>query len=137
MKTSNGMFISDSIIDGSPRIKMPPPPPRIKSKNERNDNMKTQTIIDHFEIPEELAKELSDLLTKQVVRERMLMQLIDDEAKYDTAEGLLSKVVSKIEAIKVKITREYVPQQYRTPKYMWNYNGWDVDENRVEVLEEK
>ena len=96
--------------------------------------MNNQIIVGTFEIPEELAKELSTLLTKQVVRERLLLQLIDDPAKYETAEDMILPVTSKIEAIKVKITNEYVPEQYRSAKYVWNYDGWEVAKNEVMVL---
>lgn len=95
----------------------------------------TQVVIDTFEIPEELAKELSELLTKQTIRERLLLQLIDDKAKYESAENMLIPVTARIEAIKIKITKEYVPEKYNDPKYQWNYDGWEVDENRVQILE--
>lgn len=93
-----------------------------------------QQIVDTFEIPEELAKELSDLLTKQTIRERVLVQLVDQPDKYSTAEELLIPITRKIEAIKVKITKEYVPEEYNSAIYMWNYDGWDVDENRVQII---
>lgn len=98
---------------------------------------KQQVVVDYFEIPEELAKELSDLLTKQTIRERMLTQLIGEPEKYEEAEKMLIPVVSRIEAIKVKITKEYVPEKYNSIRYMWNYDGWEVDKNRVQVIEEK
>ncbi len=93
-----------------------------------------QQIVDTFEIPEELAKELSDLLTKQTIRERLLVQLVDQPEKYDDAEKMLIPITRNIEAIKVKITKEYVPEKYNSAKYMWNYDGWDVDENRVQII---
>lgn len=93
-----------------------------------------QQVIDTFEIPEDLAKELSDLLTKQTIRERILVQLVDQPDKYIAAEELLVPITRKIEAIKVKITKEYVPEKYNSPKYMWNYDGWDIDENRVQIV---
>ena len=93
-----------------------------------------QQIIGTFEIPEELAKELSDLLTKQTIRERLLVQLVDQPDKYEETEKMLIPITRKIEAIKVKITKEYVPEKYNSTKYMWNYDGWDVDENRVQII---
>ena len=88
--------------------------------------MKEQVYVGSFEIPEELAKELSELLTKQTIRERLLVQLIDEPAKYEQAEAMLVPVTAKIEAIKVKITDEYVPTEYRSAEYMWNYDGFEV-----------
>ena len=94
-----------------------------------------QKVIDHFEIPNELAQELSDLLTKQVVRERLLVNLVGDNEKYNAAEKMLMETVSKVETIKKKITRDYVPEHYRFPQYMWNYDGYEIDGNKVQILE--
>lgn len=99
-------------------------------------NESKQQIIDYFEIPEDLAIELSDLLIKQTIRERLLTQLINDQTKYEKAEELLIPITAKIEAIKIKITKEYIPEKYNSPKYMWNYDGWEVDENKVQIIEE-
>lgn len=96
--------------------------------------MNEQIIVGRFSIPEELAKELSELLTKQTIRERLLIQLIDDPKKYEQAEELIIPITSKIEAIKIKITNEFVPDEYRSSKYVWNYDGWEVAENNVNVL---
>lgn len=93
-----------------------------------------QLIVGSFNIPEELAKELSELLTKQSIREKLLLQLIEDPVKYEKAEEMLLPVVSKIEAIKIKITNEYVPAEYRSPNYIWNYDGWEVAGNSINVL---
>ena len=95
----------------------------------------TQVVIDTFEIPEDLARELSDLLTKQTIRERLSLQVIDDPEKYEIAEERLIPITSQIEAIKVKITKEYVPAKYNSTKYMWNYDGYEVSKNKVDVIE--
>ncbi len=94
-------------------------------------------IVDYFEIPEELAKELSELLIKQTIRERLLLQLLNDDSQYEIAEGKLIPITTKIEAIKVKITKEYVPEKYNSAKYIWNYLGWELDKNKVEILEQE
>ena len=94
-----------------------------------------QKVIDHFEIPNELAQELSDLITKQIIRERLLVNLIGDADKYDSAEKMLMETVSQVEAIKKKITRDYVPEHYRSAQYMWNYDGYEIDGNNVQILE--
>lgn len=95
-------------------------------------------VVDHFEIPEELARELSELLITQTIREKLLMELInsDDESKYEAVERKLAPVTAKIEAIKIKITSEYVPAKYNSPRYMWNYMGYEVSKNLVEVIED-
>lgn len=96
--------------------------------------MQEQIIVGSFEIPEELAKELSELLTKQTIRERVLIQVIDDPVKYEQAENMLVPITSKIESIKVKITNDYVPQMYRSAKYIWNYDGYEVAGCNVNIL---
>lgn len=95
----------------------------------------TQAVVDTFEIPEDLAKELSDLLTKQTIRERLLVQLINEPEKYNQAEDMLIPVTARIEAIKIKITKEFVPVKYNDRRFQWNYDGWEVDQNRVQILE--
>lgn len=97
---------------------------------------KVQKVIDWFEIPDTLAKELSELLIKQTIRERLLMQLVGEPEKYEEAEKLLIPITAKIEAIKVKITKEYIPAKYNARKYMWNYDGYEIDGNRVQIIEE-
>lgn len=95
---------------------------------------KHETIVGSFEIPDELAKELSELLTKQTIRERLLLQLIDEPEKYEKAEEMLVPIVSKIEAIKIKITKEYVPAEYNSTQYVWNYDGYEVAGNKVQII---
>lgn len=96
--------------------------------------MNEQIIIGSFEIPEELAKELSELLTKQTIRERLLAQLIDEPVKYEKTEAMLIPVTARIEAIKVKITNEFVPEEYRSSEYIWNYDGFEVAGCKVNIL---
>ena len=93
-----------------------------------------QQIVDYFEIPDDLAQELSDLLTKQTIRERVLVSVVDQPDKYAEAEELLIPITRKIESIKVKITKEYVPSKYNSSRYMWNYDGYDIDGNRVQIV---
>lgn len=94
-----------------------------------------QKVIDYFEIPEDLAKRLTDLLATQSIRERLLINLVDQPAKYKEMEKELVKVVREIEAIKITITSSYVPEKYNSPEYMWNYDGWDIDENKVQIIQ--
>ena len=97
---------------------------------------RVQKVIDYFEIPEDLARELSESLTKQTIRERLLLQLVNDPDKYEAAEALLIPITAKIEAIKVKITKEFVPAKYNARRYMWNYDGFAIDGNKVQVIQE-
>ena len=52
-------------------------------------NEPLQKVIDSFEIPEDLAKELSELLTKQTIRERILLQLVTEPEKFEEVEKTL------------------------------------------------
>ena len=94
-----------------------------------------QVLVDRFEIPDELARELSELLTKQTIRERLLTQLIDDQDKYNKVEDMLIPVTARIEAIKLKITKEYVPSEYDSTRYIWNYDGYEIDGNRLQIID--
>lgn len=92
-----------------------------------------QVLVGHVEIPDALAHRLSDLLVKQTIRERLLREVMDDVNKYEQAEALLIPITEEIEAIKVKITRECIPDEYNDPQYTWNYNGYEVDGNSIEI----
>jgi hypothetical protein len=94
-----------------------------------------QQVVDNFEIPEDLAKELSELLVKQTIRERILLQLVTDPDKFEEVEKSLVPITAKIEAIKNRITKEFVPDEYNSTKYMWNYESWEVARNKVQVIE--
>lgn len=94
-------------------------------------------VIDYFLIPDDMAKELSELLTRQAIKERMLLQLTDDPVKYERVESSLVPIVSKVEAIKHKITKQYVPVKYNSAKYQWNYDGYEIDANKVQIIELK
>lgn len=92
-------------------------------------------VIDMFEIPEELALELSELLTKQSVREKLLMEVIKNDEQYEIMEKKLLPIAARINAIKDKIVVEYVPEKYKSEKYIWNYSGYEIAKNKVEILE--
>lgn len=94
-----------------------------------------QTIIDNFEIPFEVATQLTDLLTKQTIRMQLLQQNLSDPVKFEEIEKLLMPITSQIEALKRKITDEYVPAKYRFPQYMWNYDGYDISGCVVQVIQ--
>lgn len=94
-----------------------------------------QRVIDQIEIPEDIAKELSDLLVKQVVRERVLLASLSDPVKFEEAEKLVLPITEKIEAMKTRITQSYIPEKYNDSKYIWNYNGYAVSQNKIEIIE--
>lgn len=94
-----------------------------------NENQKVGTFV----IPEEVAKELSDLLIKQTIRERVLVNVIDQPDKYKVAEENLIPIVSRIEAIKMNITKNYVPAEFRSSEYIWNYDGYEISGTSVAV----
>lgn len=102
----------------------------------KNETVNTNGVIATFDIPEELAKELSELLTKQSIRQNMLKEiLISNPSKYEEVESLLLPVTTRIETIKAKITTEYVPDEYCDEKYMWNYDGYDISGTSVSIFE--
>lgn len=92
-------------------------------------------IVDHVEIPDDIAKNLSDLLVKQVVRERILMASLSDPVKFEEAEKLLLPITEKIEMMKTRITQNLIPDRYNDPKYIWNYNGYAISENKIDIIE--
>lgn len=94
-----------------------------------------QVLRGSFEIPEELAKELSTLLAKQTIKEHLLENIISDKDKFDEVESQLVPIIQKIDAIKNKITSEYVPEQYRSEKYSWNFDGYEVSGNLLQIYE--
>lgn len=113
---------------------------KVKLNVEGRTKMEEKTkngIIEMVPIPEDMARELSDLLIKQTIRERVLVQLVGQPDKYDEAEKMLMPIVAKIEAIKVKITREHIPAKFNDEKYVWNFNGYEIDGAAVEIIEQK
>lgn len=104
------------------------------STMETNKVESNNGVVDTFELPEEIAYELSDLLTRQTIRERLLMQATGDPTKFDQIEGMLIPITSRIEALKDKITKELVPEKYRKPQYIWSYNGVEIDGVSAQVL---
>lgn len=95
-----------------------------------------RVIVGSFEIPDELARELSDLLIKQMIRQQMLQQIIvTDISKYEEVEQLLVPITERIETIKRIITEEYVPKEFSSMKYTWSYEGYDANGNSVYIIE--
>jgi hypothetical protein len=91
-------------------------------------------IVAQFEIPEEMAKELSGLLTESAVKKGLLIDLVEMPARYEIIEKLVIALEDKITAIKNKITSEYVPQEYRTVDFSWNYDGYVTAGKTVHIF---
>lgn len=94
-----------------------------------------ETIVGSFEIPEDLARELSDLLIKQSIRKDMLIQVINEPIKYNRVEAMLLPITAKIEALKMRITTEFVPPEYNDERFTWAYDGYEVAGNKVNIFE--
>lgn len=84
------------------------------------------------EIPESLARELSDLLTKQTIRMQVLTSIVG-KPEYETMEAELIPIQQRIDAIKYTITEDYIPDEYRSDEYQWNFNGFMIDRNTIEI----
>ena len=95
---------------------------------------KQNMVVGTFDIPDELAKKLSELLTRQTIRERVLVQVINEPDKYAKAEEMLMPIVSEVEAIKAKITKEFVPEEFNSIEFMWNYDGYEIAKNVVQII---
>ncbi len=92
------------------------------------------TVVDTFTIPEDIAKRLTELMAIQVINDRILASVADQPDKYDALILSQVKIQREFDQIKYKITDEFVPDKYRDQKYSWNYNGYDVAQNTVEIV---
>ena len=89
--------------------------------------------VEVFEIPEYLAKELSDLLVRESIRKKLLSEVLNDPVKYEQIEDLLAKATERIDEIKHLITIEYVPDEFHSEKFIWDYKGYSIDKNVVSI----
>lgn len=90
-------------------------------------------VLQTFTIPEELAQRLSNLLVTQTIRERLLATLIG-KPEYEQVEQSLIDLITEIDKLKNQITTEYVPPEYRSEEYQWNYDGYGISGNVVSIL---
>lgn len=86
-----------------------------------------------FEVPESIAKRLSELLIKERVRKQLLAESVNDPSRFDELENLVIIIVSEIDKIKHDITTLYVPNEYRSEDYIWDYNGYEIDKNHFTI----
>ena len=86
-----------------------------------------------FEVPESIAKRLSELLIKERVRKQLLAESVNDPSRFDELENLVIIIVSEIDKIKHDITTLYVPNEYRSEDFIWDYNGYEIDKNHFTI----
>jgi len=91
-------------------------------------------VVDTFDIHEDMAKKLTDLMAQQAVNDRILAAVADQPTKYDTLLKQQASIQRSIDEIKFYITENCVPDKYRSDKYQWNYNGYDIAGTKVEIL---
>lgn len=102
---------------------------------DKADIRRDADVIDTFDIPEEMAKRLSDLLVTSSIRRNLLLELIDKPAKYEQVEAMLIPVEDEVSAIKSKITSELVPDKYRSERYTWYFAGLSLSGNECWIKE--
>lgn len=87
-----------------------------------------QVKVGQFDIPDEMAKELSELLSRKTILEDVLVGVAmkKDMDAFDNLAKELYPTIEGIEAIKHKITAELVPDEFKTDKYIWNYDGYAI-----------
>lgn len=90
-------------------------------------------VLQTFTIPEELAEHLSNLLVTQSIRERLLASLVG-KPEYEQVEQSLIALITEIDKLKNQITTEYVPPEYRSEEYQWNYDGYGISGNVISIL---
>lgn len=90
--------------------------------------------INTFEIPVEMAKELSLLTGKEKIRKDLLFSSINNPETFSKVEKELITIMEQLEGLKQKITDEYVPDEYRSEEYVWVHNGWEIDKNNIGII---
>lgn len=94
-----------------------------------------QTRIGTFTIPEDVAKELTELMAKTDVYESLMIKAANDPGAFDVIEKKLLDTVQKYNTVKTRITDELLPDEYRNESYTWSYRGWDIDKDVLTVWE--
>ena len=86
-------------------------------------------VIGVFTIPNELAMELSEVITTISIRHSLLLDLIDKPTKYDEVEKNLIQLEERKAALMNSITRDYIPDEYRFDYFTWFFAGYSVAGN--------
>ena len=87
-----------------------------------------------FEIDESIANKLSDALTRKKILMEAYVQSIGDIQKSHLLENKLVNVETTIDRCK-SIISGMIPDEYRSDRYEWIYNGWIIDGCRVSIYE--
>ena len=91
------------------------------------------TFVTKIKIPEDVAKELSDLINKKTVRLEVAASCIKDDEAYAIAESKLIQVTERMEFLKDVITNQFIPLEYKSEEYTWNYNGYLIDKDEISI----
>lgn len=102
---------------------------------EKDKVIRDADVIEAFDIPFEMAEELSTLLVTASIRQNLLVDLIDKPIKFEQVEAALIPIQEKISTIKSKITSDYVPEKYRSEKYTWYFAGLSLAGNECWIKE--
>lgn len=94
------------------------------------------TIVEVAEIPQSLAERLSKLLVKESIRRQLLNDSLNDPAKYELAEERLIPIVSEINEIKHLITEKYIPDDFKSDRFIWSFDGIEIDNNHVKIYKQ-
>lgn len=92
------------------------------------DNLPS-TVIDTFEIPDEMARELDRLIVQVDIMKDMLAASVGNEANFNKLQEKLVPLQSRYTTIKNLITYQYVPGKYNSESYSWNYPGYELSGN--------
>lgn len=87
------------------------------------------TVIDTFEIPDEMARELDRLIIQVDIMKDMLAANVIDDGRFDKLQEKLIPLQSRYTTLKNLITYQYVPSKYNSENYSWNYPGYELTGN--------
>lgn len=96
--------------------------------------MDKELIVETVEIPEDIAQRLSRLLIKESIRRQLLNDAVGNKDKYEEAEELLIPVIEEIDKIKNTITEKYIPEDFRSDRYIWSYNNFSINGNEINII---
>lgn len=92
-------------------------------------------LVDTVELPEDIAANLLNNLTKYKVIMDAYIKVVDDNdpVKINAIESNLVAVSQDIEWIKRHITEEYIPDKYRSDAFIWEFNGAIRGDNKISI----
>lgn len=92
-------------------------------------------VVKVFEIPDELARELSEVVTKISIRQNLLVEVIDKPGKFEEIETSIIPLQERKNALMNLVTRNYVPEEYRSERYSWFFPGYSIAGNECWIKE--